>query len=457
MKTYKVLIFCGVSLCLFWNAAYYSVPLIDWILLIISIFFTYDYVKKFDLLRDLASAIVLLSLFLSVVFIATFQMAGNKYTYNDYSLLAPFANRLYFEFVFFSSLFLNLRRGKRQGGHKYKAVSLSEGKIKAIFIVTFLALTIGFITGSLRMDSMWDVGRIVLPFHLNGIIYVLAHVVAARLFMVIVENQILTKGKVKKNDIIIMILLGLYGSFTSMSKGLMFYYIGLPMLIMYIYYRPKFSVVLRYGAPVMLMLVLLFPIVGAMRSFKDTNMTVTEKIFSAQSLAGENTGEKAQYNNALEATYNRAFMTGSYYMNAYHHLNQSNVFDFSRVPFIIFNGGGVAFIITHEVDGYPIDYPHNSGTTGVLDALFFGGYGFCYIMMFFIIALASIIDSPKLKNMMSIKIMLALLIFELLNSSVLEPLIITQYWIRLVGVGLAIYIAKKINFQNKYRKIVLKK
>jgi hypothetical protein len=448
MKTYKILIFAGVALCLFWNAIYYSVPAIDLFLLLFSIFFTYDYVKKFDLLRDLASTIVLLSLFLSVVFIATFQMAGNKYSYNDYTLLAPFANRLYFEFIIFSSLFLNMRRGKRQIVHKYKAVPLSERKVKTIFIITFLALTIGFITGSLRMDSMWDAGRIVLSFHLNGIIYVFAQVVAARLFMVIVENQILTKGKVKKNDIIIIILLGLYGSFTSMSKGLMFYYIGLPMLIMYIYYRPKFSVVLRYGAPVMLMLVLLFPIVGAMRSFKDSNMSVTEKIFSARELSNEEKGKDAQYNNSLEATYNRAFMTGSYYMNAYPHLNHSDLLDFSRVPFILLNGG-VSFIITHEVDGFPIDYPHNSGSTGVLDALFFGGYGFCYIMMFLIIILASVIDSPKLKDMISIKIMLALLIFDLLNSSILEPFIVPQYWIRLVGVGLAIYVAKKVNFRKE--------
>lgn len=220
------------------------------------------------------------------------------------------------------------------------------------------------------------------------------------------------------------------------------------MLIMYIYYRPKFSVVLRYGAPVMLMLVLLFPIVGAMRSFKDSNMSVTEKIFSARELSNEEKGKDAQYNNSLEATYNRAFMTGSYYMNAYPHLNHLDLLDFSRVPFILLNGG-VSFIITHEVDGFPIDYPHNSGSTGVLDALFFGGYGFCYIMMFLIIILASVIDSPKLKDMISIKIMLALLIFDLLYSSILEPFIVPQYWIRLVGVGLAIYVAKKVNFRKE--------
>lgn len=447
MKSYRLLIIFIVSFCLLWNAIYYSVPVIDWVLLPFSLFFTFNYVKKFNILKDMASTLVLLCLFLSVVFVATFQIAGNKYGYNNYSLLAPFANRLYFEFAMFSCLFLNFRRGKGNKRHYYEAQRLSDRKIKLIFLITFFVLTVGYFTGALRMDSMWDTNITVLPFHLNGVIYVFAQVVASRLFVVIIENEYLTAGKINKNHIIMMIFLGLYGSFTSMSKGLMFYYIGLPMLALFIFFRPRLSFILRYGVPVILMLVLLYPIVGEMRSYKDSNISITEKILNAQSSSSENKGKDAQYNNAFEATFNRVFMSGSYYMNAYPHLNHSEWFDFSRVPFIVLNGG-VSFIITHEVDGFPIDYPHNSASTGILDALFIGGYGFCYIIMFFIVALASAVDSSKLQEMVSIRIMLTLLVFDLLSSSISEPFIVPQYWIRLIGVVLTIYAAKKINFRK---------
>lgn len=447
MKNYRVLISLLVIGCLLWNAIYYQLDWSDWILVIISCFSTVVYVNRFNIWNDICSTVLMVTVFLSMIFIPTFQFAGETFSgghngYEDYMHLASFGNKIYFEFSFLCSILILGRSKSRSVNAEQTVKRLSDRTVHLIFLTALLGLAFGAISGSMYMGAGEARDRIVLPFHLNGIINVYTITVVPYLFAIIAENEILTRGKINRNHIYFFLLFGLAETFVRLSKSSLVSVVLPLALLLFVYYRPKINTIVRYAVPIVVIILFLYPLVQIMRG-TNSNLPLSERIIEAYTTGDEEDVDGAKENTIVKA-FNRQFMNGGYYMKYYEDINHRDLFDFSRAPLIVVVGGGPSYV-THILDGFPEGVAHSSGTTGTLDALLFGGYGFCYALMFILPFLASIFDSRKHRDCITYRIIAALLLMNIFNTGSISKIIERVSLMYIIGILIAMFFALKIN------------
>ena len=228
-------------------------------------------------------------------------------------------------------------------------------------------------------DMMGDV-KVVLPFHLNGIIDELRANVYPFVFAIYVFDCKIKHRVIKKNLLIMFFIYVILEVFVRSSKGaLLFSFLPAFELLAFMGLINKKSIV-QYVTPLLLVFLLVYPIIETARS---------EGSISTESLQQAAKTNKTDDIDTHSSPYIRAFLTGVYYTKVADIVSDDQLtFDLRRVPLLLsMDFGGISYM-TEIIDGVPAGSKQSSGVTGLCDALLWGGYPLCYIVLSLLIILA---------------------------------------------------------------------
>lgn len=405
----KSLLFCFFSFCFLsiQNAIKYEFSFFNYFLCALNLFLSLVYFGKLkNVFENIASFFFFLYLFCSTTVYSSFQLFGDKYSFEDYTSLSLFANYIYFVFFFVSIICLYIR-----GENTNIAIPIlkpySRFSVNVIVLFAFLLSLISYILGIGKMG----VEGVQLPFKLSGIIMVTRLTIIPYLFLLVVIRN--SDDKKIKRYFIYFFLWGIVECFVMLSKARLIS-VFFPIILYYMLTLKKvnFSLVKKIF-PVILVFFMLYPIIGVMRSLQSNSI-----VSSFREAAGEAYDENSNIPFWL-APYKRVFMMGPYYMNALPYIENSKLFDYSKTVEIALWGGSAVYT-TYVIDGYPLTAIHSSGTTGLLDALLVGGYGWCYLMVLLLVLFATYIDSNSLKTNFPLKILLFMIFFSLITTKTIS-------------------------------------
>lgn len=371
----------------------YDYSLIEWLILFVTTILSFLYFRKLKNIKDNISVLFVIAyIFLSVHVMALFEMTSVGFAKdviypNEYRLLAIWGNHLFL--VLFATILLfaifNKRKKKRiicqQGppvlrNNCPKNEALFEKTTKFVYILCVFC----FITGISNLTRPPD---IVLPFHLNGLIDEFHSVTYQFIFAIFVYDSLIKQGTVKKKYIFLYVIYVILEVFVRASKGVL---LGafLPAVIMMICMgRMSKKIVIRYLMPAVLIFVFAYSIIEQVRRADE---------FSVEAV--QNAAKKSRSDSESGSSpYIRAFLTGMYYVKVVDIVDQDNFsFDFRRVPVLYLMRGGVNYM-TYEIDGFSENDYQSSGVTGLIDALLWGGYPLCWIVLIIIVIIALLTDN----------------------------------------------------------------
>ena len=223
-------------------------------------------------------------------------------------------------------------------------------------------------------------------------------------------------------------------------------------LFLILYYKPSIRKLTIYLVPFTIAALFVYVVIGGMRGAEKATL---EGFTQARQNA--TTGQLSEeWGGPVTASFNRMFMSAMNYRADYHEFDDGKLFDFSKAP-IIFLWKGVARYRTYFLHGKTESMFDSDGTTGVIDPLFWGGYGFCYIILFLTAGLAVIVEN-RVRGRLGLQISCALIFYNLIMTGNLSWLLsqnmFSYYVVRLI----AIYLIIKLNYKYKQKqKIVLVK
>ena len=337
---------------------------------------------------------MLFYIFFSVHLVSLFEISSIGFmkdyiTEQEYRQLATWGNRLFFIILAIVSIY-----GQRGGSHQKQlsyqitTVQTEYGRIDKqmtsylifVYFLQFISVALG-ITDSLENSSVQ------LPFHLNGIFDELRTSVCQFAFCIYLYNKFKHKGKIKKNVVVMYIIYAVLEVFVKNSKGaLVFSFLPL-MVMMFMMQRINKKTVIKYVLPLVIVFVVSYPIIETARQYGQLSLSSLQE-------ASKEVGKSNDEENS--SSYVRAFLTGVYYTKLLDEVNPNQAeFDFTRVPMLVLLGGGASYM-TRVIDQFPTDVHHSSGITGLCDALLWGGYPLCYIVVAILTVLAIVGDRSKL-------------------------------------------------------------
>lgn len=359
----------------------YNYDSIDWgILFVNMICESVLFYKLKDFRNDFCSMFLFFSIILSVHVVALFQMYEEN-SFIEYTHLAIFGNELLCV-VLFSLLFFNsLIRYKRV---KHKQVKI--GKLipnNVFYILIIFSSLVSLLCMALGITRMGTESAIVLPFHLNGVLFMYRTVIVPYLLFVYVYNRVTNGKKMETREYVLMFLYGLLEVFVRLSKGALLN-VFFPLFVFLIISRASKQVkaIYKYAIPVVVVFIFLFPVITFMRYSDEVSQETFVKAYQ-QSQIDEDSDEFG--------IYKRFFHGGAQYMDCYYLFNNKPFFDFSRIPMII-EEEGCAGYYTHVVKGISKYMKHSSGTTGITDPYLIGGMGLCFIVFILLSFVGTIID-----------------------------------------------------------------
>ena len=296
------------------------------------------------------------------------------------------------------------------------------------------------IFGISRMGS--DSG-IVLPFKLNGMLYMYRTVIVPYLLFIYVYNRISNGKNMKPHEYLIMFLYGLLEVFVRLSKSALIN-VFFPLLVFAVLSRfsKQIKGIYKYAIPVVAVFILLYPIITYMRYSEQVNQESFINAYQRSQVEDEDEG--------LDI-YKRFFHGGKHYMDCYYLFANKPFFDFSRVPKIM-EEKGCAGYYTHVVEGISKYTVHSSGTTGVTDPYLIGGMGLCFIVFIALTFFGMTIDrripqTSILYKVLAIQIFYQFVLFKNLTAFIdhLSLSFISTLIIQLLLIKL---------YSNKYIKLV---
>ena len=405
--------------------------------------------RVYPLSKHIGKYTVLLTFWISLVFIPAFHLVVNLLgvegargyiiTDVDYQRILYFGNRVLL-LTSLSWLILGTILPKTFNNPRfvYNPVPVSYSFLR---ISLYFMFALSLFSLSIGLSRMGTTG-VRLPFNLAGIITLLRVVFYPIFFAAIIENFLIREKKIPKDVFILYILWAILETFVRLSKSAILSSFLIVALVLLLYYKPKLKTLAIYLIPIATSVLLLYPIVDIMRSNEGGRMGEN---FVSAFRESENDGIGA---NLILQPLNRTFMIPHMYAKDYSYLDQNHYFDFSKASAIVAIGGSARFQ-TFIIDEYPPGVPHSSGTTGLQDPLLFGGYGLCYIVIFFLIIIATAIDSIAHRRMITVYIALILLLWSLCNeqniSSLIDSVGIQYILVRLF----AIIVAYFMNYRKK--------
>lgn len=445
MNLIKFLFWVTILLAVILN----SISIVDFSLLLLSTLLSMAILTRYPLFPNAAKYMLLLIVWIAVVMMPSLHLISHISSYVnyqvvqvDYERVLSFGSKVFFITVFSFLICGRLIQKKNTKTYNYQPRVISERYVKTGFIIAFILSLFSLYTGISKLGGE----PVYLPFHLGGIINLTKSILIPSLFAVFIENRILNKIKVDRKYFVLYGLWVLLEIFVCMSKGVILNY-SLPLaLVLIFYYRPSPKLFIRYLAPIVLLFLFLYPIIGVMRY--DDSGSFTEKFLNSKKQADEVSEDKPF---VLITVMNRVFMTGFQYSVDYQYLDKEQFFDFSRLPLLFIYRGSAGYQ-THYADGYPDDAINSSGTTGIMDPLLHGGYGLCYIVITFIMLLAGLTDKFFRKRQYSIYSLMLLLIWGLCNSnisSLYDPVGLQQYLVSFISM----YLAYIVNFKHSVKSL----
>lgn len=385
----------------------YDLELITIAILIIDIMFVIFYFGKMKSLYDgFTSFLCYIYIWISCFLCASFMLAGSKYSFVQYANLATFS--IYLMFVFFlcdSLISLFAHKTVLRNIEDYYFVPLTKGHIRNLFLFIYILAIVGFVLGIGKM------GRepVQLPLKMTGIIMLTITDIVPYLFLLIIAKN--ADSQRQKLYYLLIFLWGLFECFARYSKSALVISF-LPIFVYYLLqYRSFLNLsMMRSLVPILLVFFMLYPILGVMR-YTESSSLVSEFENVNSVIDDFDSNEKF-----WEAPFNRVFSTGAHYMRALPYIESNDFFDFSRLPLILFMRGSEAYT-TYVIDGFPPTAIHSSGTTGIMDALLLGGYGFCFFTVFLLCLLATWVDkSQYLNKRLPLKVFFVLFVFNVIRT-----------------------------------------
>ena len=387
----KNLLYISYLVVMFISLVRYDFSVVDVFIAFFNLFCLYHFFRLRNLKNNLAYLILWSYIFLSSTVVAAFQMWTVGFMYSnvrppasDFGELAVFANRV----MLFASLILifpskvlkneiEIQIKQRYGGRALPK-HIPRLFILFAFLLTFLSAILGI--------SDMEEAKIILPFHLNGVIDELRRNIFPILFAVYIYDCLKKKRKIDKIVLGGFFLWALLEMIVRVSKGAFLTSFLPVLLLLFIMGRFNKRSTLSVFLPVLITFLFFYPIINTMRSLDDN---------SAQSLVEAYRINKGG-ENEQSSPYLRMFINGMDYLKVKSTVEKDqSLFFFNRAP-LLAQMGGTAPYITRVVDGYSQDIHHSSGTTGIVDALLWGGYGFCYVVVFLLSMLARYVDTHKL-------------------------------------------------------------
>lgn len=422
-----------------------SVKLFDTILLILSSIFMLIIARRYSFNENVGKYVVLLTFWISVIFMPglhlvypLIQSQIQSITQIDYNHLLSFGSKVFFMTTFFWLIFTPFFKTNKISRRIFTP-KLIDGKYIHIGFVFFTLITLFCIrTGLGRMGSE----DVVLPFHLGGIINLTRSALVPSLVTIIVENYYLSNKKIPKELFVYYFVWTILEMFAWMSKSVLLRNFLPLFVIMLLYYKWTFKQILVKVFPFLCVFLFLYPIIEVMRN--STDGSLIENYQNARNTVEVN----SEVSETLLKPLNRTFITGYQYAEDYYLLDESNLFDFSRLGSIVLLGGSAGFQ-TSYIDGYSGLTRHSSGTSGLMDPLLIGGYGLCYVMIIILVSLGVLLDNYKRRwQHLSIYVFLIIMLW---NSSAFINLSnfynadgLQSIFINIVS----LYIAYRINFKR---------
>jgi len=427
----------------------YDYTSFDVLLLAITLVTSYASFHKMKSIREnVFILLVIVYIFCSVHIVALLELHSvgfkkNEIYENEYRQLAIWGTHLYFVLfaVFTLFSFFSKRRKSSvvtESEHHFprkRAVNLDYAfKTFAVFVFFIQAISLMF---GLNSDQVSAV--VILPFHLNGLLDELRTHVFTFLFAIYIYHKYTNHEKFDRLCIVLFIIYSIIEVFVRSSKGALVESY-LPALIMMVYVgqlnRKNF---VRFVVPLLLALILIYPIVESAR---------LEGALTVESFSNAAKGRRSYDDEEHSSTYIRTFLTGVYYTKLITEITPDELeFDFSHLPQLLFLGGGSAYM-TRVIDNMPETAHHSSGITGLCDALLWGGYPMCYLVLTLLILIAVWGDHNRFLNK---KILYKLILFFWFYdrfrgttlSFLIDPLVLPAIGSIIINLLIAKYYYKK--------------
>lgn len=407
--------------CITVNSIIYYFNIVELLISLVNVILSYFYLSKLKSFQDnLASMLLFVYIILSTLFCATIQIDSSKYTFEDFQKLALFSNHLILVFLAVTSFLWSLRHYNNEDNDNIISESY-EKMYSSKYVWTLLggAFTLTIISRILGLGVMGH-EAVALPFKLGGIIMYLRKTIISYLFlMVFIRNR---HDSYLKSYVLVYFCWALFECFVMLSKSILLTNF-LPILAYVLLANNGLKRRdLKYVLLIAVIFFTLYPIIGALRYVKSSG-----SFFESINKAEQIHQKYDEDDNFVKKPFLRVFTTGTYYMNALPHIktSENNLFDFSRLP-VIASMGGSAVYTTFIIEGFAKGVHHSSGTTGIIDPLLIGGYGFAYLIVVLLVLFANYIDDDRMKRKIALKVFLLLLFFDLVRgytvSRFLDPL-----------------------------------
>lgn len=357
----------------------YQFPLFEIMVAILNVLLACSFISKINSFKDNIFRLYLLGyLYCSIFVVVIFELNGvgffkNVITYDEYRDLTIWGNHLYliiFLVFSISSLFIKKRR--------YEIIAREDVVInnhdivsgfKRITIIVYVLCIVSIVLG--LYDAM-EPARTVLPLHLNGIINETCYTLYPFIFSLYVYDCFSNNRKLNRNCIVLFIVYLFLEIVVTSSKGV-FIQALIPAALVAIFcgrFTKKFFI--KYCLPLLVVTYLLYPIISLARQ---------EGVLSMSSMSAAYAENKTVDKSEQSSPFVRAFLTGVYYLKVKDEVDNDYLsFDFRHVPYLFLNGGGAVYM-TREIDQMPENVHHGSGITGLPDAILWGGYLMCYIVL----------------------------------------------------------------------------
>lgn len=375
----------------------YQYPFIEVMVSLLNVVLAYFYVKNIKRYQDhLCMLYVLAYIYCSVDVVAILQLNGVGFfkdviSYSEYQTLAIWGNHLYL-IVFVMDAILSLfdRRKtsvkEQEPKRRKKNYNIDEEFKRLTIFIYFLCI----LSIALGLYDATQPARVVLPFHLNGLINETHNVLFPFIFAVYLYDCFTKNRKLDKTCVMMYVVyLGLEIVVTS-SKGILLVALIPAFLMVFMCGRFTKKLFYRYCLPLVVLVYLLYPIISLARG---------EGTLSLGTLSEAYVENKSIDKSEQTSPFVRAFLAGVYYIKVMDEVDSDIFsFDFHLVPYLVLNGGGAVYM-TREIDQMPESVHHGSGITGLPDAILWGGHMMCFIILCVFVIIAHIGDnSPFLLN-----------------------------------------------------------
>lgn len=364
--------------------------------------------------------------FLSSTVVAAFQLQQKAFfyyglaEYSDFHALALFSNRLLFVLsipLIFKPLFREKTEIKLFLKDKIK-----RGNGTLVFITNvlfFIAFSFTIISFFLGINDVSE-ASITLPFHLNGFIDEYRRTIFPILFSVYIYDCLANKRNIKKGILFLYFLWSILEMLVRVSKGAILTSF-LPIFITY-FIAGKFTVkvFLSKILPITIIFLVFYPVIENLRSFGNISFA---NLYDSFTSVFENESSNS-------SPFLRLFINGIDYIKVRKIVDSDvSFFCFDRASVLVSERGS-AFYITHVIEGFDRSYHHSSGTTGIVDALLFGGYGLAYFFVFIMGFISLFINNRLFKNkkiyLLIVAMLMKTLIMQRSISFFIDPLVIAS-------------------------------